>query len=129
MTDTAQALYKWDGVPIEGWEDVQVNPQGGESHPRRTISPKNRSPGMSHGQKPSWDITANADYEKGPDRIDYDHYADTKETFKLEEEFDTYGYVYPDCVLQPFGHGTDTETKAAKRNLHIVAPYRYKVYY
>ena len=127
MADTAQALYKFNGVPVSEWEDVQVSPQGGESQLRQTINPKNRSPGTMHGQEPGYEITARADIVKGSEEIDYDKYIRTKEKFTVEEEFDTFSYIYQNCTMQPVGHGTDTATKAGKRDIRMIAEYRRKI--
>jgi len=122
-----QAIYEVDGIPMKDWEDFDAQPEGGASVPRKTINPNGESTGYAHGQKPTWRMSHKADIVEGGEEFDYDSAMENKTQHTIREKFSAFAYIYVGCVLQPSGHGTDTETKGAKRNCEWTARKRYKV--
>jgi hypothetical protein len=108
-TDSAQAYYVLDGLPIDNIRNVRIAANGGVSTIRRGITRSKVALGRRRSQKPDYTITFDRDVLEGAQDIDWYGFKQDQTSFTFTEIADADTYNYEDCEVETIEKSTDDD--------------------
>ena len=108
-TDSAQAYYTLEGMPIDNIRNFSAVPNGGTSTIRRGITRSQKALGRRRGQKPDYTITLDRDVLEGSQDIDWIGFKEAQTVFVISEIADALTRNYVQCEVETIAPAADDD--------------------